>query len=252
MCQINTNSELDIYMSIAGNALDSGHVAALIECQDATGANWTQGYCDIPYDTQWHLYTVVLTNSTTFAQYIDGQKITTQVQSGGSGAPSTSAYSALNATEIGGVSYNSTSTCCGFTGALQDARIYNVPLSAAQVKQLYLWRGDGPFQNYLTDQNPSATNLTAHGILIANDGVTSYATNRNTYNANSVGCTNTNGMAFVFNVTASSATIVQFDAAGNPWATNSSLSATFPILLGAGGFWTNSGTVAINGAHAFP
>ena len=91
-----------------------------------------------------------------------------------------------------------------------------------------------------------------NGVIGFTNGLASYATNRLTgYSASSAGCTNTSTFTEEFDVMTTNATLVKFDNAGNPWDTNISLSATFPIFLQPRAFWTNSGTVTITGEHAF-
>lgn len=99
-------------------------------------------------------------------------------------------------------------------------------------------------------------NFGVGGDILAAKGLGSMATNRynlglTTYNTGTLGTTNISLAYEVFDVTASSATIVQFDGLGNAWATNTTLTGTLPLLLQGGGYWTNSGTVTLNGEHAF-
>jgi hypothetical protein len=109
-----------------------------------------------------------------------------------------------------------------------------------------------------------ATNLTIHyiatgavtqaGTITAAHSIGSSYNSVNTgYNVQSHGCTNTTAYNELFNITGTSATVVTYNGAGVSYCTNtfSIGSATMSLILQPNGFWTNSGTVTINGETAF-
>ena len=65
------------------------------------------------------------------------------------------------------------------------------------------------------------------------------------------GVTNSNPVTWIYDITATNATIVQFDGRSRSWDTNIDFTGSKEFIVQPGGGWTNNGTVTVTGGHAF-